>query len=164
MSLCHRLRLPASSCVTREGLRALDIHKESSLCVQSSAFSAAGARRIKLRLLLWTWWMCWVALGGKWPNSVLGLMIHDPLLCHAGLHLLYPLRINTSLISEYKEDVQVVSRKHFTLNNGMFGCSGDRLVVSSYWCSIGLLILRPPWSLRRFFMISKQFQNGISGV
>lgn len=98
-------------------------------------------------------------------------------LCHAGLHLLYPLTINTSLISEYKEDVKVMSRKHlssynepsflllhFTLINGMFGCSGDRLVVLSYWCLIGLLILRPRWCLRRFFMFSKQLQNGISGV
>lgn len=71
-------------------------------------------------------------------------------LCHAGLHLLYPLRINTSLVSEYKGDIEVVSRKHlssynkpalrcdstvanFTLINWMFGCSGDRLVVLSHW-------------------------------
>lgn len=116
VSLCQRLRLSASSCVTREGLRALDIHKESSLCVQSSAFSAAGDRGIKLRLLLWSWWMRWVALGGKRPTAYWDWWSMMPL-CHAGLHLLYPLRINTSLTSEYKEDVQVVSRKHLSSYN-----------------------------------------------
>lgn len=176
VSLCHRLRRSASSCITWEGLRALDIHKESSLCVQSSVFSAAGARGIKLWMLLWSWWVHWVALGGKRPNGVLGLMIHDAFM---------PCWVASVVSADnkyvfdfwYKEDVKVMSRKHlssynkpsflllhFTLINGMFGCSGDRLVVLSYWCLIGLLILRPRWCLRRFFMFSKQLQNGISGV
>lgn len=32
-------------------------------------------------------------------------------LCHAGLHLLYPQRVNMFSATEYNEDVQVMSRK-----------------------------------------------------
>lgn len=109
VSLCHHLQPFASSCIIKEGPSVLDIRKESSHSVQYLV-----QRRLKELIC-----GCFYEVGecAEWPLEENGPTAYwewwsmMPLF-HAGLHLLYPQRVNMTSATEYKEDVQVMSRKH----------------------------------------------------